>query len=71
MPCHSAKASKLGCVSWSSSERNANNAWNFNFNNGNTNNNNKNNTNYVRAVRDSSAKQHSTLSGARPAVFYK
>jgi hypothetical protein len=56
MPCHSAKASKLGCVNWSSSENNNNNAWNFNFNNGNTNDNNKNNTNYVRAVRDSSTK---------------
>ena len=41
---------------WSSSENNANNAWNFNFNNGNANNNNKNNTNYVRAVRASSIK---------------
>jgi hypothetical protein len=54
MPCQSAKASKLGCENWSSSENNANNAWNVNFNNGNTNNNNKNNTNRVRAVRDSS-----------------
>ncbi len=60
MPCHSAKASKLGCENWSSSENNNNNAWNFNFNNGNTNNNNKNNTNYVRAVRDSSTKHFYT-----------
>ena len=36
---------------WSSSEYDANNAWNQNFNNGNQNNNNKNNTNYVRPVR--------------------
>jgi len=36
---------------WSSSENDANNAWNQNFNNGNQNNNNKNNTNYVRPVR--------------------
>lgn len=36
---------------WSSSENNANNAWNQNFNNGNQNNNNKNNNNRVRAVR--------------------
>jgi hypothetical protein len=57
MRCRSAKASKLDCKNWSSSEYNNNNAWNFNFNNGNTNNNDKNNTNYVRAVRDSSTKQ--------------
>jgi len=37
---------------WSSSENNANNAWNQNFNNGNQNNNNKTNTNYVCPVRD-------------------
>ena len=36
---------------WSSSENDANNAWNQNFNNGNQNNNNKTNTNYVRPVR--------------------
>ena len=60
MQCQSAKASKLGCENWSSSENNANNAWNFNFNNGNTNNNNKNNTNYVRAVRDSSTEHFYT-----------
>ena len=34
---------------WSSTENNANNAWNLNSN-GNWNNNNKNNTNYVRSV---------------------
>ncbi|HAL64952.1 MAG TPA: hypothetical protein DCP10_05235 [Bacteroidales bacterium] len=50
------KSIKTRLYSWSSSENNANNAWNFNFNNGNTNNNNKNNTNYVRAVRDFTAK---------------
>jgi len=37
---------------WSSSEYNANNAWNQNFSNGNQNNNNKTNTYYVRCVRD-------------------
>ncbi len=37
---------------WSSSEYDANNAWNQNFNNGNQNNNNKNNTFSVRPVRD-------------------
>ena len=36
---------------WSSSQNNANNAWNQNFTNGNQNNNNKNNTNGVRPVR--------------------
>ncbi|RTY39606.1 DUF1566 domain-containing protein [Chlorobium phaeovibrioides] len=36
---------------WSSSEYNADNAWNQNFNNGNQNNNNKNNNNRVRPVR--------------------
>jgi len=41
---------------WSSSENNANNAWNFNFENGKANNNNKNNTKHVRAVRASSIK---------------
>ena len=35
---------------WSSSENNANNAWNQNFNNGNQNNNNRNNENRVRPV---------------------
>ena len=34
---------------WSSSERNANNAWNFNSDNGNWNNDNKDNDNLVRA----------------------
>lgn len=53
---------------WSSTENNANNAWNFNFNNGNTNNNNKNNTNYVRAVRASSTK--TDTSGCKPRGFY-
>lgn len=33
---------------WSSTENNANNAWNVNFGNGNVNNNNKNNSNVVR-----------------------
>ena len=37
---------------WSSSENNANNAWNQNFDNGNQNNNNKTNNNRVRPVRD-------------------
>ena len=46
---------------WSSSENNANNAWNQNFNNGNQNNNNKNNNKRVRAVRG--FKQASTLPG--------
>jgi len=36
---------------WSSTENDANNAWNQNFNNGNQNNNNKNNKLCVRAVR--------------------
>ncbi len=36
---------------WSSTEYDANNAWNQNFNNGNQNNTNKNNTFRVRAVR--------------------
>lgn len=36
---------------WSSSETNANSAWNQNFNNGNQNNNNKNSSRRVRAVR--------------------
>lgn len=35
---------------WSSTENNADNAWNMNFNNGNANNNNKTNNNRVRAV---------------------
>ena len=35
---------------WSSSEYNANNAWNVNFNSGNVNNNNKYNSNVARAV---------------------
>ena len=35
---------------WSSTENNANNAWNVNFSNGNVNNNNKNNSNVVRPV---------------------
>lgn len=35
---------------WSSTEYNANNAWNVNFNNGNVNNNNKYNGNVARAV---------------------
>lgn len=34
---------------WSSSERNANNAWNFNSDNGNWNNDNKDNDNLVRS----------------------
>jgi len=34
---------------WSSSERNANNAWNFNSDNGNWNNDNKDNDKLVRA----------------------
>jgi len=56
MQCNSVKALKLGCVYWSSTEYNNNNAWNYNFNNGNSNNNNKNNTYRVRAVRDFSNK---------------
>jgi len=36
---------------WSSTENDANNAWNQNFNNGNQNQNNKNNDNNVRCVR--------------------
>jgi hypothetical protein len=36
---------------WSSSQNDANNAWNQNFDNGNQNNDNKNNTNRVRPVR--------------------
>lgn len=37
---------------WSSSQNNADNAWNQNFDNGNQNDdNNKNNTNHVRPVR--------------------
>jgi len=36
---------------WSSSENDANNAWNQNFNNGNQNNYYKDTTNYVRPVR--------------------
>lgn len=47
---------------WSSSEYNANNAWNQNFNNGNQNNNNKNNTNYVRAVRGFKQKERNAAS---------
>ncbi|MEI6623348.1 MAG: hypothetical protein WCP28_15715 [Actinomycetes bacterium] len=36
---------------WSSSQNDANNAWNQNFDNGNQNNDNKDNTNHVRPVR--------------------
>jgi hypothetical protein len=36
---------------WSSTENNANNAWNQNFDNGNQNNDNKDNNNRVRCVR--------------------
>jgi len=36
---------------WSSSENNADNAWNQNFDNGEQNNNNKNNNKRVRALR--------------------
>ena len=36
---------------WSSTENNANNAWNQNFSGGGQNNDNKNNTNQVRCVR--------------------
>ena len=57
-----AEYSAVSCVSaclafvadnhWSSTENNANNAWNLNLNNGNQNNNNKTNTNRrVRAFR--------------------
>ncbi|MFH0774097.1 MAG: DUF1566 domain-containing protein [bacterium] len=56
MQCSSAKASKHICIYWSSTEYNANNAWNFNFNNGNANNNNKSNNYSVRAVRAFSTK---------------
>jgi len=54
---------------WSSTENNANNAWNFNFNNGNANNNNKNNTYRVRAVRASSIKNHPRINSARGFLF--
>ena len=36
---------------WSSTENNANNAWNQNMSSGNQNNNNKTNSNRVRAIR--------------------
>ncbi len=45
---------------WSSSENDANNAWNQNFNNGNQNDDNKNNTLRVRAVRGFRQSQWST-----------
>lgn len=56
MQCKSAKALKLGCKNWCSTENNYNNAWKQNFSDGNQNNNDKNNTNYVRGVRDFSNK---------------
>jgi hypothetical protein len=40
-----------GAFYWSSTENNANNAWNQNFSGGGENNDNKNNTNQVRCVR--------------------
>ena len=53
---------------WSSTENNADNAWNFNANNGNMNNNNKSNDRYVRPCF---AFLKSTIIGARLHTFTK
>ena len=51
---------------WSSTENDANNAWNVNFNNCNANNNNKTNNNYVRAVRSSKWQGRLPREAAKP-----
>ena len=51
---------------WSSTENDANNAWNVNFNNCNVNNNNKTNNNYVRAVRSSKWQGRLPREAAKP-----